>query len=636
MLQNIGKADKSNDSIFQMYELNFYKQHNQASKLFKLFKAHYKSLKSSQESGRNLNVCIEEISADYQVARHDIICDGLSNLESLREAHMDKLRQRILYDLSQFSNNFANLKEKIAKRRRKQIDHDAAKRLYELALNELNKKRANDAGGNNNATDNGSMQDQQQSSSSLADKVKSIFNRSSHRVELAGNELGANGAALESAASRLVEEARVLKLREQYNYCKIMFESVNSELCDELPMLYECKMKQLLSLLHSYFSLGAKYHSECSKLMSSCGHAIEELPFALIARHPNQHQSGASSQASLATAAANNNNNNGSHQSRHDNNNRTLTASTDEFADDDDGLDDDDDSSSIMSESNQEIEDNNQIIAGRDDATSRQQRIVSQTDQPPFNDIGDISPAAVEIQQQKPEVVVDGEKIVAVSAKSSGSSSSSGNSSRGDSASVSGQGSPDHNRPVEGRADIEDKVDSDIKLVNGSFHKQQEIDVAKHADAVDDNNNDVSIEGKLEDLATDTAPPAVVVGAGPTSADFGKTNLTKGQSLAADRSMKIAQVNAAPPPPPSSQSDVKLSDTSNPTITVSQIKPLYKVKTQFKYLAEDVDELCFEADEIIQVIEFEPSQEPEEGWLMGIREVNGQKGLFPANFTNPI
>lgn len=68
----------------------------------------------------------------------------------------------------------------------------------------------------------------------------------------------------------------------------------------------------------------------------------------------------------------------------------------------------------------------------------------------------------------------------------------------------------------------------------------------------------------------------------------------------------------------------------------SEFDHLYKVKTSYKYLAEDVDELCFEADEVIQVIKFDETEEQEEGWLKGIRQVNGQVGLFPANFTQPI
>lgn len=63
---------------------------------------------------------------------------------------------------------------------------------------------------------------------------------------------------------------------------------------------------------------------------------------------------------------------------------------------------------------------------------------------------------------------------------------------------------------------------------------------------------------------------------------------------------------------------------------------LHKVKTTYKYMAEDEDELSFEAGEIIQVIEYEDPSEQEEGWLMGIKESDGQKGLFPANFTKEI
>merc|ERR1711868_88858 len=63
---------------------------------------------------------------------------------------------------------------------------------------------------------------------------------------------------------------------------------------------------------------------------------------------------------------------------------------------------------------------------------------------------------------------------------------------------------------------------------------------------------------------------------------------------------------------------------------------LYKVKATYKYQAEDMDELAFEVGELIQVVEYDDPEEQEEGWLMGIKESTGQKGLFPANFTKPI
>lgn len=63
---------------------------------------------------------------------------------------------------------------------------------------------------------------------------------------------------------------------------------------------------------------------------------------------------------------------------------------------------------------------------------------------------------------------------------------------------------------------------------------------------------------------------------------------------------------------------------------------LYKVRSTYKYVAEDADELNFEAGEIIHVIVYDDPEEQEEGWLMGKRENSTEKGLFPANFTRPI
>lgn len=79
------------------------------------------------------------------------------------------------------------------------------------------------------------------------------------------------------------------------------------------------------------------------------------------------------------------------------------------------------------------------------------------------------------------------------------------------------------------------------------------------------------------------------------------------------------------------------TDSSAPTpIATKEPEPLYKVRATYKYLAESEDELTFEAGDIIQVIKYDDPSEQEEGWLMGIKESDGQKGLFPANFTKEM
>jgi len=64
---------------------------------------------------------------------------------------------------------------------------------------------------------------------------------------------------------------------------------------------------------------------------------------------------------------------------------------------------------------------------------------------------------------------------------------------------------------------------------------------------------------------------------------------------------------------------------------------LFQVKTTFRYAREDVDELEFDVDELVNVVEYDDPEEQEEGWLCGYKVADpSQKGLFPANFTKPL
>ncbi|XP_013391361.1 amphiphysin isoform X1 [Lingula anatina] len=63
---------------------------------------------------------------------------------------------------------------------------------------------------------------------------------------------------------------------------------------------------------------------------------------------------------------------------------------------------------------------------------------------------------------------------------------------------------------------------------------------------------------------------------------------------------------------------------------------LYRVQATHIYTGEDVDELTFETGEIIDVVPFDDPEDQDEGWLMGIKQSDKTKGVFPANFTKPI
>ncbi|XP_021937612.1 myc box-dependent-interacting protein 1 isoform X3 [Zootermopsis nevadensis] len=98
--------------------------------------------------------------------------------------------------------------------------------------------------------------------------------------------------------------------------------------------------------------------------------------------------------------------------------------------------------------------------------------------------------------------------------------------------------------------------------------------------------------------------------------------------------------NAKPPSPGSPNNSKHIEEMYDIPIgaTTDNLPPgvLYRVKATYKYNREDVDELSFDVGEIIRVVEYDDPEEQEEGWLMGVKEGSGEKGMFPANFTRPL
>ncbi|XP_068909232.1 amphiphysin isoform X3 [Tenebrio molitor] len=112
-------------------------------------------------------------------------------------------------------------------------------------------------------------------------------------------------------------------------------------------------------------------------------------------------------------------------------------------------------------------------------------------------------------------------------------------------------------------------------------------------------------------------------------------------------SYSVKKTNGSSLPRPSSKNSSPLilnniSPITSPHRASTENLPpgvLYRVKATYKYNREDVDELSFDVGEIIQVIEYDDPEEQvtqEEGWLMGLKEHTGDKGMFPANFTRPL
>lgn len=79
-----------------------------------------------------------------------------------------------------------------------------------------------------------------------------------------------------------------------------------------------------------------------------------------------------------------------------------------------------------------------------------------------------------------------------------------------------------------------------------------------------------------------------------------------------------------------------LSITSSTSVKTTIFKVLRKVRATHHYAAEDTDELTFDAGEIIAVLESREEDFLDDGWLLGVKQSDGARGVFPANFTKPL
>ncbi|XP_066138649.1 myc box-dependent-interacting protein 1 isoform X1 [Euwallacea fornicatus] len=133
-------------------------------------------------------------------------------------------------------------------------------------------------------------------------------------------------------------------------------------------------------------------------------------------------------------------------------------------------------------------------------------------------------------------------------------------------------------------------------------------------------------------------PSSPTTPSSPSSKELTNTNLSSNNNAVCENN--AVETNNKPAPTPEAKENHKrleeLYDIPAGAST-ENLPPgvLYKVKATYKYNREDVDELSFDVGEIISVIEYDDPEEQEEGWLMGLKD-NGDKGMFPANFTRPI
>lgn len=215
LLQNFGKADKTTDEIFEVYQANFNRQHSTALNLQKHVRHYVHCLKELHEATKGLSQCVLEMH-EKDWPKHDDFENNAYELDHINEDLEEKLKESVLVPLEQYLGQFAEMREKIAKRGRKLVDYDSQRHTYELLQqHQINKQQ--------------------------------------------------------------IDDSKLSKPRDQLEEARRVYEALNNELHDELPSLYDNRLPFIITVFQRLFSSKVTYHNDSMKVNKNYLETVEQL-----------------------------------------------------------------------------------------------------------------------------------------------------------------------------------------------------------------------------------------------------------------------------------------------------------------------------------------------------------------------
>lgn len=212
LLQNFGKADKTTDEIFEVYQLNFMRQQSTALSLQKHAKNYLNCLKELHEASKALSQCLLEIH-ERDWPKHETFENNAYEMDHISEDLEEKLKESVLVPLEQYIGQFAEMREKIAKRGRKLVDYDSQRHSYE-ALHQQGKQQ---------------------------------------------------------------DDLKLSKSRDQLEEARKVYEALNNELHEELPALYDNRLPFIITVFQRLFSSKMTYHADSANIYKSYMDTVEHL-----------------------------------------------------------------------------------------------------------------------------------------------------------------------------------------------------------------------------------------------------------------------------------------------------------------------------------------------------------------------
>ncbi|KAJ0023362.1 hypothetical protein NQD34_003261 [Periophthalmus magnuspinnatus] len=138
VLQKLGKTMETKDEHFELCSQNLNKQQTDGVRLFKDVKAYYAAVKAVHETSKKLSQTLRDVyESDW---------DGLEDLAVITDSEdllwndfEEKINDQLVRTMENYTSQFPEVKERVAKRGRKLVDYDSARHHLE-ALQSAKKK----------------------------------------------------------------------------------------------------------------------------------------------------------------------------------------------------------------------------------------------------------------------------------------------------------------------------------------------------------------------------------------------------------------------------------------------------------------------------------------------------------------
>lgn len=140
-MQNLGKADKTTDEIFEEHLHNFNVQQTNANRLHKDISNYIRCIKAMQHASKSLMETLGEVYESQWVG-HEMLYVQAQNQEMLWADLAHKLSDQVLIPLNTYQGQFPEMRKKIDKRGRKLIDYDKERHAIQQMQTSANRNEA--------------------------------------------------------------------------------------------------------------------------------------------------------------------------------------------------------------------------------------------------------------------------------------------------------------------------------------------------------------------------------------------------------------------------------------------------------------------------------------------------------------